>query len=221
MTATEPAPEPAPEPAAGPDDAAPGPSGSTARPPAVVVPAGAPLVEAAEWVGHACWAELRFHGALTRWLAAESDPVAATLLWRVRSHRAEVAEQWHRRLPELREMPRADFVRAGDPTLAALFDHVEALGADDEPAPTDDPPGDPAGPDDAAGAAAAAAAAERTLTLARVHAAASLLSALRAGYEARVSVAVGPADGPVAATLAQAIRAIDADLAALGGSPTS
>ncbi|QXC60089.1 hypothetical protein KSP35_17235 [Aquihabitans sp. G128] len=80
----------------------------------VVVPAGLPLSEAAAWVGHACWAELRFHETLTRWLALDADPAFVTALWAVRAHRAELAEAWHRRLPELRELPREGFVRPSD-----------------------------------------------------------------------------------------------------------
>ncbi|HEX2575788.1 MAG TPA: hypothetical protein VHK88_05520 [Aquihabitans sp.] len=95
---------------------------------AVVVPSGAPLLDAARWVGHVCWAELRFHQVLTGWLALEPDPVLATTLWQIRAGRADLAEAWHRRLPELRELPRAGFVEpsgeaeAGFAALVALED---------------------------------------------------------------------------------------------------
>lgn len=92
-------------------------------PPFVVVPVGQPILDAAAWVGHACWAELRLHQVLTDWLAIEASPPLATAFWAVRAHRAELAEAWHRRLPELREFPRPGFVKssaAGDQGLAGL-----------------------------------------------------------------------------------------------------
>lgn len=76
----------------------------------VLIPAGAELLDAAAWVGRSCWIELTVHQRLTDWLADESDPQLAAALWTVRSRRAELAERWHRRLPELRELARAGFV---------------------------------------------------------------------------------------------------------------
>jgi len=76
----------------------------------VVVPAGRPLVEAAGWVGTACWSELALHGAITEVLVRESRAELRVALWEVRAHRAGQAERWHRLLPELREMPRESFV---------------------------------------------------------------------------------------------------------------
>ncbi|CAN5793649.1 hypothetical protein BH10ACT1_BH10ACT1_35350 [soil metagenome] len=96
--------------------------------PTVVVPAGLPILEAAAWVGHACWAELRLHETLTRWLAVEADPPVAVALWTVRAHRAELAESWHRRLPELRELPREQFVRSSSEADAG-FEVLDALTA--------------------------------------------------------------------------------------------
>lgn len=78
--------------------------------PQVVIPAGSELLDAAAWVGRSCWIELTLHQHLTEWLADEHDPALAATLWTVRSRRAEVAERWHRRLPELRELARAGFV---------------------------------------------------------------------------------------------------------------
>lgn len=149
----------------------------------VVVPAGRSIIDAADWVGHACWAELRLHRVLTDWLASEADPELSASLWRIRSNRAAVAAAWHRRLPELNELPRAGFVEpsdSGEETFAAL-DHLTASGTTSERA--------------------------SSLRLA--------LASLAAHYDARVAVAVGPADGPTAATLVDAIRTTDADLAAL------
>ncbi len=97
---------------------------------AVVVPAGEPLLDAARWVGHACWAELRLHEVLTGWLADEADPELVTVLWSLRAHRAELAEAWHRRLPELREFPRAGFVLPSDRGQAGAS-ALEALTAAD------------------------------------------------------------------------------------------
>lgn len=95
--------------------------------PSVVIPAGVPILDAAAWVGHACWAELRFHQVLTAWLAVETDPELSPTFWAIRSHRAEVAEWWHRRLPELREHPRATFVAPTRPDVEVRFDELEAL----------------------------------------------------------------------------------------------
>ncbi len=80
--------------------------------PRVLVPAGLPLLDAAGWVGASCRAELVLHERLTATLASGAGAERSGVLWEVRAHRAEVAECWHRRLPELREMPREGFVAA-------------------------------------------------------------------------------------------------------------
>lgn len=82
--------------------------------PVVLVPAGAPILEAARWVGASCHLELVLHEQLTAALAAGAGPAGSELLWTVRAHRAELAEAWHRRLPELRELPRDGLVAAPD-----------------------------------------------------------------------------------------------------------
>ena len=79
----------------------------------VVIPAGLTIDEAARWLGGSCWAELAVHEVLTAVMAhAEIEPDVRVSLWRVRAHRAESADEWHARLPELREMPRSNFVTA-------------------------------------------------------------------------------------------------------------
>jgi hypothetical protein len=95
--------------------------------PAIVIPAGPSLEEAADWLGHACWCELRLHEVLTAWLAVEADPEAAAALWSRRADAAERAEAWHRRLPELREWPRARFVVPSSDTVARVFHGLDAL----------------------------------------------------------------------------------------------
>jgi hypothetical protein len=149
--------------------------------PVVVVPAGAPLVDAAPWIGHVCWAELELHRVLTGWLAVEADPAAATLWWAVRAHRAELAEAWHRRLPELRELPRAGFVEPSPVGEGGLASRADL----DAPSAT----------------------AERRAALG------DALGALADHYRRHRSVAVGPADGPTAETLARAVSCTEADLA--------
>lgn len=146
----------------------------------MVVPAGAPIREAAAWVGAACAAELAVHEVLTAWLAVEGDPEWVPRWWSLRARRAEVAEAWHRRLPELREMPREGFVALPSPDLAPVLDEVTAIV-------------DP-------GAA-----------VARSAALGAVLDALVAAYDAHRGVAVGPADAPVARTLAEARAAAAAD----------
>ncbi len=149
----------------------------------VVVPSGAVLADAAQWVGHACWSELQFHQLLTDWLAVETDPELSTAFWAVRAHRGELAEAWHRRLPELREFPRSGFVRS---SLAAEegFATLDAIR----------------GPADGG---------------TRAEALRSALSAMAEHYRGHLAVAVGPADGPTADTLAQAIARTDHDLGLL------
>jgi hypothetical protein len=89
----------------------------------VLVPAGLPLLDAARWVGASCWLELAVHERLTEVLASEHlDAEVRVAAWRIRSHRAEVAEAWHRRLPELREMPRSAFVQPPPEEEVAGFD---------------------------------------------------------------------------------------------------
>lgn len=136
----------------------------------VIVPAGLPLLDAARWVGGSCWLELHVHELITDVLAgAGLDHEARVALWRVRANRAEAAEAWYRRLPELRELPRETFVAAPDGSDVV----GPAQGVED------------------------------------------LLAALDRRYAAHEPVAVGPADGPVAATLGWARTLVARDLAAL------
>mgnify|MGYP000848972920 CR=1 FL=1 len=97
----------------------------------VITPPGLPILDAAGWVGHACWVELRLHAVLTHWLSVELDPVATSVLWTERADAAERAEAWHRRLPELREHPRSEFVEASSEGVARLFNGLTSL---DQPA---------------------------------------------------------------------------------------
>ncbi len=93
----------------------------------MVVPPGLPIFDAAEWVGYACWVELRLAEVLTSWLAIEPDATHAEVLWAERADAAERAEAWYRRLPELRELPRADLLVPASPAIAELFDRLAAL----------------------------------------------------------------------------------------------
>ncbi len=103
--------------------------------PAVLTPPGLPILEAAAWVGHACWLELRLHAVLSHWLAIEPEPEASAVFWTERADAAERAEAWFRRLPELREHPRWTFVEASSEPVAhllnqlALFDDPGATAA--------------------------------------------------------------------------------------------
>ena len=145
----------------------------------VVVPAGSNLIDAARWVGGSCWLELAAFQRLSRQMATVGlDDAVRVALWSVRSHRDEMASAWHRRLPELREMPRSDFVLA--PT-----DGDRWLEGEDAPDSVID-----------------------TVT--------AMLAALDGRYAAHQLVAVGPADGPVAATLARARQLLAEDVDALG-----
>ena len=54
----------------------------------------------------------------------------------------------------------------------------------------------------------------------RVARAAAILTGLSQGYRRRTAIAVGPADGPVAASLARAIEITAADQARLGAAST-
>ncbi|WP_421118341.1 hypothetical protein ACE2AJ_13140 [Aquihabitans daechungensis] len=101
----------------------------------VITPPGLPILDAAAWVGRACWAELRLHAVLTHWLSVEVDPGATTLLWTERADAADRAEAWHHRLPELREYPRSAFIAASSDGVARLFDRLADL---DEPAATEE-----------------------------------------------------------------------------------
>ncbi|MGI8757218.1 MAG: hypothetical protein ACR2MB_15460 [Acidimicrobiales bacterium] len=148
--------------------------------PKVVQPAGPAMVDAAEWVGQSCWAELRWHQVLTAWLAAEPQAETMVLWWSLRADAAERAEAWHRRLPELAQMPRSGFV--GPPTEAT---------------------------DDAYGQWEAATDSDRR------DRAVDALAGLAERYREHVSVAVGPADAPVAQTLADALVAVQRSLTEL------
>lgn len=143
--------------------------------PPVVIPAGLALVDAARWVGHSCWAELRLHEVLTGWLAIDADPESVLLYWRERADAAERAHAWHQRLPELRERPKADFVVASSEAVERVFNGLAGL---DHPAATG----------------------------LRCGALSAVLRGLRVGYHRRQPLAAGPADGPLAATIAAALR---------------
>jgi hypothetical protein len=106
----------------------------SAAEPVVLTPPGLPILDAASWVGHACWAELRLHAVLTHWLAVEVDTEATSVFWAERADAAERAEAWHHRLPELREHPRSSFVEASSEGVARLFNGLTAL---DQPDATD------------------------------------------------------------------------------------
>jgi hypothetical protein len=154
----------------------------------VVIPAGRPIGEAAAWVGQACWVELRLHQVLTGWLAVEADDEQRIGWWTLRSHRAEMAEAWHRRLPELTEWPRGDFVA---PSSVEVADHLDRLAGLVDPSATD----------------------ERTAGLG------AALADLTHRYRDHQRLAAGPADAPVAATLAVAIERTERDAVALGAIP--
>lgn len=93
----------------------------------VITPPGLPILEAAAWVGNACWTELRLHAVLTHWVAVESDAEAALVFWTERADAAERAEAWHRRLPELSEYPQSSFVQASSEAVARLFNGLSAV----------------------------------------------------------------------------------------------
>ncbi len=144
----------------------------------VVVPAGPTLHEAARWVGHACWAELRWHEVLTGWMAApgaDGDDGASILLWSLRADAGERAAMWHRRLPELSELPRHGFLACSSGEVAEGFDQLAATAADGG----------------------------------RLSATLAVLGAFLSGYTARQATAVGPADGPVARSLVEAVAGIE------------
>jgi hypothetical protein len=101
--------------------------------PVVITPPGLPILDAAAWVGHACWAELRLHAVLTHWLSVEPDAEASSVFWVERADAAERAEAWHRRLPELREHPKSSFVEASSEAVARLFNGLAGV---DEPGAT-------------------------------------------------------------------------------------
>ncbi len=157
--------------------------------PEVLVPAGATLVDAATWIGSACWAELRLHEVLTGWLAVEADPATAATWWALRAHRAELAAAWHRRLPELRELPRAGFVEPATPGTG--------------------------GPTAGEGLAALEGLQDPDATAARRSALADVLASLADHYLGHLAVAAGPADGPTVDTLALALARTEADVATL------
>lgn len=97
----------------------------------VITPPGLPILDAARWVGHACWVELRLHAVLTHWIAIEPDPEAVSVYWTERADAAERAEAWHRRLPELREHPRSDFVVAPSDGVADVLNELTLLDQPD------------------------------------------------------------------------------------------
>jgi hypothetical protein len=103
-----------------------------AAPSVVLTPPGLPILEAAAWVGRACWAELRLHAVLTHWMSVEADPEAVAVFWTERADAAERAAAWHERLPELREHPRSSFVEASSEGVARLFNGLTVLDRPDQ-----------------------------------------------------------------------------------------
>lgn len=163
--------------------------------PPPLLSAGAPIRDAAGWVGAACWTELRLHEVITGWLAGEPEPSAQIAFWTVRADRAAQARIWNDRLPQLAEMPRPDFMV---PRRAAAVARLEGLGS----------------------------LTQAGETAARVVGFDAVLADLGRGYARHRSVAIGPADGPVASALIDALARVEhsrALLAALGhgvGHPT-
>ena len=93
----------------------------------VLTPPGLPLLEAAAWIGHAAWTELRLHAVLTDWLKIEGDPAAIAVFWEERADAAERAEAWNRRLPALGEFPRHSFIEASSGEAARLLNGLVAI----------------------------------------------------------------------------------------------
>jgi hypothetical protein len=158
----------------------------------VLVPAGLPILDAARWVGASCWLELTVHQLLTAELAApDLDDQGRVVRWRVRAHRAEAAAAWHQRLPELREFPREGFVA---PPAGHGIDGVDGSG-------------------DQWWVAGDAGVASAGIDLVDV------LDRLDRRYHDHEARAVGPADGPVRATLSRARELLSTDRQALGSLP--
>lgn len=152
--------------------------------PSPLLSSGAPIRVAAGWVGSACWAELRVHAVITGWLALEPEPAVQIALWSVRADRAEQAQIWHDRLPELAEMPRSGFVGPWSPAVVERLDRLASLDQSGE-------------------------------TELRVVGLDAALADLEGDYSQHQSVAVGPADGPVAAALIDALVRVDRSRALL------
>ena len=93
---------------------------------ALLAPVAPDLVGAAVRVGHDCWWQSRLFEVVGGWVASEPDVGAKLVFGRHRAHHAWRAEQWHDRLPELRELPREGFVTAPNRAAAVL---VETLAA--------------------------------------------------------------------------------------------
>jgi hypothetical protein len=122
---------------------------------------------------------LRWHEVLTGWMAdpavGDADDGASIRLWSLRADAGERAAMWHRRLPELSELPRHGFLTCSSKNVDDGFHELAAT------------PGGDSG---------------------RLAATVAVLGAFLAGYTARQATAVGPADGPVARSLVDAVAGI-------------
>ncbi|MEO6629310.1 MAG: hypothetical protein ABIP03_12170 [Aquihabitans sp.] len=103
------------------------------KPPPLLT-AGAPIRDAAGWVGAACWTELRLHEVITGWLAGEPEPSVQIAFWTVRADRAAQARIWNDRLPQLAEMPRSEFMIPRSPLAVGRLDGLGSLTQADETA---------------------------------------------------------------------------------------
>ena len=93
---------------------------------ALLAPVAPDLVGAAVRLGHDCWWQSRLFEVVGGWVPSEADVTAKLLFGRQCAHFAWRAEQWHDRLPELRELHREAFVVAPNRSGAAV---IEALAA--------------------------------------------------------------------------------------------
>jgi hypothetical protein len=93
---------------------------------ALLAPVAPDLVGAAVRLGHDCWWQSRLFEVVGGWVPSETDLTAKLLFGRQCAHFAWRAEQWHDRLPELRELHREAFVVAPNRSGSAV---VEALAA--------------------------------------------------------------------------------------------
>lgn len=91
-----------------------------------------PLVVGARLLGHLAWVEQRLHGVLGGWVGTTTEPDAAVLFDRHAQHHAWRSTVLVERLPQLRELPRADLVAAPGPGVLDLLAVLASLTTTEE-----------------------------------------------------------------------------------------
>ena len=103
------------------------------RPEGPLPPSPSPdIASAAARVGAYAWLASRLFEVVGGWVPSTTDPAAKVHFATVSRRCADLASEWHDRLPRLREAPRDGLVRAPGPSASGLLDAMARVADLDE-----------------------------------------------------------------------------------------